>query len=504
MTSLAGLVDDLGPLMIDPNPLGPGASGAGTDVVDLCLHAAGTPIAAGDLVLAVDVRDHQDLRTLVTEAITAGASGVISVVAADRTVVDLARRGRLALATKAVTTSWTDLFRALQVALDTAVGGVRDEHGSAVLHQHADRLASLWRGPVTIEDLDGVLLAHSRNQDDVDEARRTTIVDRRTSPERLEQYRTRGLDSALADGDQVWVPAEPGRRSRTILPIRVGDQPVGSVWLVTDQPLGPDDLARGRPLLHGLAHHLSDPAPVSGGALGTARTLRSVLHRATTESRIPLGSPPWVVGVITAPGRNPEVHLGLWYDRFRRRGWREPLLTVLDDAVVCVLHDDGTEPGSLSWWRTQVEGVSSDPTTRVAVGRRAMSAAELHDSWTAAKELTTMCQLWPELTEVVLDTEQHWSRLVLARLLRHRPEDEQWQVGPLAEVLALPEGLRETLMQYLATGASIPRTASALTIHPNTLRYRLGRIARTGVDLEDPLVRMALHLQLLTMDSSSS
>jgi purine catabolism regulator len=55
--------------------------------------------------------------------------------------------------------------------------------------------------------------------------------------------------------------------------------------------------------------------------------------------------------------------------------------------------------------------------------------------------------------------------------------------------------LREALMHYAEHGFAFRRTATALGIHPNTLRYRLERAAElTGLALDDPDVRFRLQL----------
>ena len=53
---------------------------------------------------------------------------------------------------------------------------------------------------------------------------------------------------------------------------------------------------------------------------------------------------------------------------------------------------------------------------------------------------------------------------------------------PLARASHAP--LLQTATAYLETGGSLEATARALFVHPNTVRYRLGRIADvTGYDL---------------------
>ncbi len=55
----------------------------------------------------------------------------------------------------------------------------------------------------------------------------------------------------------------------------------------------------------------------------------------------------------------------------------------------------------------------------------------------------------------------------------------------------------ETLGAYLDTGCSIPRAAQRLQVHPNSLRYRLQRIATaSGLDLDDPEERFRAQLAI--------
>ena len=56
-----------------------------------------------------------------------------------------------------------------------------------------------------------------------------------------------------------------------------------------------------------------------------------------------------------------------------------------------------------------------------------------------------------------------------------------------------------TATAYLACGRALEATARELFVHPNTVRYRLGRVAAvTGYDLADPreafVVQMALAI----------
>ena len=60
----------------------------------------------------------------------------------------------------------------------------------------------------------------------------------------------------------------------------------------------------------------------------------------------------------------------------------------------------------------------------------------------------------------------------------------------------------ETLRQLVAHGHRIKPAAAALSVHPHTLTYRLKQIRRRfGIDLDEPDVRLRVHLALLILDA---
>lgn len=61
-----------------------------------------------------------------------------------------------------------------------------------------------------------------------------------------------------------------------------------------------------------------------------------------------------------------------------------------------------------------------------------------------------------------------------------------------------------TLAAYLRHSGNATRTADALYLHRNSLRYRLARIqALTGMDPNDPDARLALQIGVLMRDQKS-
>ncbi len=77
-------------------------------------------------------------------------------------------------------------------------------------------------------------------------------------------------------------------------------------------------------------------------------------------------------------------------------------------------------------------------------------------------------------------------------------------LGPLALTGASRTYL-ETLRQLSANGYRLKLAAAALSIHPHTLSYRVKQIRRHfDIDLEDPEVRLRVHLALLILDAQGS
>jgi DNA-binding PucR family transcriptional regulator len=55
----------------------------------------------------------------------------------------------------------------------------------------------------------------------------------------------------------------------------------------------------------------------------------------------------------------------------------------------------------------------------------------------------------------------------------------------------------ETLAAWLDHPGAPAQAARAIHVHPNTMRYRMARVADlAGLDLADPVVRLAVRLQL--------
>ncbi len=89
---------------------------------------------------------------------------------------------------------------------------------------------------------------------------------------------------------------------------------------------------------------------------------------------------------------------------------------------------------------------------------------------------------WPAAPRPVLSDE-----LLPERVLAGDPSASRVLVDRIHHPLEGHPALLTTATAYLETGGSLEATARALFVHPNTVRYRLGRIAEvTGYDLAHP------------------
>jgi DNA-binding PucR family transcriptional regulator len=91
--------------------------------------------------------------------------------------------------------------------------------------------------------------------------------------------------------------------------------------------------------------------------------------------------------------------------------------------------------------------------------------------------------------------------VVLDRLRTAVTGDDRLQAGLLERLRAHDERHHSdyviTVAAYLSAFGAVAEAAERLVLHPNTLRYRLRRIAEsTGVDLADPETRFVLELEL--------
>ena len=476
--------------------------GAEVDDLTIAEPAQGVVGQPGDLVLGVGVETAEASADLVSAAARAGAGAVVlrRSLARRRTVRDRARREEVALVGLAEQASWAHLVWLLRGVIDrAAVGASRHEDAPVQddLFSLADAAAALVDAPVTIEDAQSRVLAYSSRQDLTDPARVSTIVGRRVPDEVLSTLRAQGVFRRLArSSEPVYVPATGNTKPRLVVPVRAGGEWLGSIWAVVEERPAPAVVAELTQAASVVALHLLRLRAQSDLTRRLAADrLRGVLTGNPTGAEEWLPAGPWRVVALGGhgdPSRLPDV----WESVCRRHAWPHPLLTDLDGRVYAVVRasDDGS-PGSWGWLATVVAVASSEDLGLTATaGRPAHRPAELERSRGEALEADRAAAHGKQART----HEDVWAEVTVARAAAALGDDA---LGPVS-VLRAHDAERgsdhvETLAAWLDHPGAPAEAARAIHVHPNTMRYRMARIADlAGLDLDDPVVRLAVRLQL--------
>lgn len=498
MLAVTDLVGTLSGLL----SLGVDRPGAEVDDLTIAEPAQGVVGQPDDLVLGVGLDSAEAAAELVAAAAQAGAGGVVlrRGLARRRMVRDRARRSEIALVELAEQASWAHLVWLLRGVVDRAAVGTSRREDAPVqddLFTLADAAAALVDAPVTIEDAQSRVLAYSSRQDLTDPARVSTIVGRRVPDEVLATLRAQGVFRRLArSSEPVYVPATGNTKPRLVVPVRAGGEWLGSIWAVVEERPAAALVAELTQAGSVVALHLLRLRAQSDLMRRVAADrLRSLLtgQSAGAEEWLPTG--PWRVVALGGhgdPARLPDV----WESVCRRHAWPHPLLTDLDGRVYAVVRasDDGS-PGSWGWLTTVVAMASSgDLGLTASAGRPAHRPAELERSRGEALEADrAVAQGNPARTH-----EEVWAEVTVARAAAALGEDV---LGPVS-LLRQHDAERgsdyvATLTAWLDHPGAPAVAARAIHVHPNTMRYRMVRVADlAGLDLDDPVVRLAVRLQL--------
>jgi hypothetical protein len=272
----------------------------------------------------------------------------------------------------------------------------------------------------------------------------------------------------------------------------MGGELLGSMWAVVDGEVTDERSAAFADTGPVVALHLlRRRARVDAERMRSAELVRAVLAGSTgsraAAAELGLDEQPHRVIAIDASSEDAEdaegVRLALW-ERMTRGVGRRPAVADLHGVLYAVVPDKGWSP---------LREVLATGEPLVAAGSPVV-LAELPLSRSQADE--TLALLRTGLVERKLaNYEEVWSALVLHRVAAASNASRVGELGPLARLKDMD---LDTLFEWLRHPGD-PRAASrALRIHPNTFRYRMRKIGEL-VDLDDPDVRLALLVQLVTL-----
>jgi DNA-binding PucR family transcriptional regulator len=487
-------------------------------------------IADGALVLGVGLAAGPQLHDVLDDVGAQGAAALVlrEPVTIDEETAALARKHGVAVLGLTRGASWTQLSALVSALLvDKDAGRVQADVGglpSGDLFTLANAIAALLDAPVTIEDRNSRILAFSARQDEADAPRIETILERQV-PERYARLLSdagffKGLYSS-EDPTYIQLNVDgTNLKTRCAIAVRAGGEILGSIWAAVPEELNEERTAAMRDAAKVVALEL---LRLRAGA-DVERRLRADLlstalegHEGAAYALERLGLSDQAVIVLAAAVDDDGGGLDGAGDRQAQRQRLADAIAMHFAAVhplACSALLSGTIYGLLpvrseAAGEAQAVRLANDFLARIGrrepvqigIGRVASGPRGIVQSREGAERaLRVRLEHGAAGPQVALFSDIHIESLLLELRDRMSAGDEQ-ATGPVARLFEADQAndtrLVETLRAWLDALGDVAAAAAALHIHPNTLRYRLRRIAEVGeMDLADPEARFAAQLQL--------
>jgi PucR-like helix-turn-helix protein/diguanylate cyclase with GGDEF domain len=399
-------------------------------------------------------------------------------------------------------------------------GAVAGEDGPGDLFSLAQTVALLTRGVVSIEDTASRVLAYSRSDSDaaqIDDLRRLSILGRQGPPDHLRMLREWGVFDQLRSGEDIVhidEHAELGIRRRLAAGIHAGHRQLGTIWVqegaepfaerAADVLVGAARVAAGH-----LVRRRSQQAP---GA-GWGRDLVAGLLDGRASPDLVAGTlgldehaSALVVGFAVRDGDAATHELSLAeltevVSVHAATHRRSALCAAVDGRVYAVLPDVHRTDAALTAMCAEVvaaarrrsgmrvqAGIGSPVPTLASVPGSRREADRVLDVMTEGPDVAVFGEIRAEvlLTQTLglLEANPDLRDPGVARLVEY---DREHRTDLVSSVVA-----------WLDAMGDVRAAARQLTVHPNTLRYRVRRAtAIAGLRLADPRARLVHHLQLL-------
>ncbi|WP_064458751.1 PucR family transcriptional regulator [Streptomyces hygroscopicus] len=505
-------------LRLHTAPAGPAAP-----VTEVLLYDAHAPLphAPGALLLAVGVRPGA-AGPLVRAAAEAGMTGIV-VRGADGPAGEAEAHG-VALLSVDEEASWHHVHLMLASAI-----GARSAPGDGLgdLFALADAIAAATGGATAVEDPRQRILAYSTVPGQpVDEDRRQGILGLQV-PDTVENADQVRLVFG-ADGPVRLPPLTAGELPRLAVAVRAGGETLGSIWVVDGGTLAADAeqiLAQGAStaalllLRARLAQELARDQHID-----LVRRLLDGSADASAPHRLGWSAVRVAAFVLDSSASVPDAERTLLrlLDVVRLQceaRYGRHACVLLDGVVYALLPAPGKRGGErvpqerrtadrrhrqLAEDTVRQAARSLRVPVRAALGEVVPGPGGVVDSRADADAVLRL--LDDDLPVATVDEVR--PRVTLLRLSDVMRERRGLRAGAWRRVLAADAehgtDYARTLVSWFDAGCDVAGAARALSVHPNTCRYRLRQVGRQlGIDLEDPDERLVLWLQLRVLAECS-
>ncbi|RBP68066.1 PucR-like helix-turn-helix protein [Brevibacterium sanguinis] len=469
---------------------------------DLVLVAGASPESIGCWLTALSLRSRAPAGLVIKPA---------SVTAALR---DQCEARRVLLIVIDARARWEIVFSQLQNRLERESGRAEASSASATdLFDLAEVIAEGTGGLVTIEDAEHQrVLAYSSSGKGADELRTRAILGREAPPDSMAWLRETGVMSSLRVPDQVIdVPAaDPlGMKRRLVAGIHSPTgMLLGSIWVqegAEEFPSGAEEVVLGAAASAAGMLQRSTVVHTTEGRM--IRGLFSAHSEVGSEIAagyfaIPVESDLALIGIASAD----DDALGAVFSllELHVRAYAAGAVTALLDSRAYVLLPAPGPSGVITDWLEQM-------LVRLE-SRPALDGGRLHAALAAPVPGISRVRAARHEVDRVLDAVDDTSRRVstlsesrTSVLLRETLDliaAHAQLRDPRLDLLAAHDrdhgsAFVDSLRAFLVAGGGLREAARSLSVHPNSLRYRLGRAQKlTGLDLSDPRDRLLTEIQL--------
>lgn len=433
-------------------------------------------------------------------------------------LVETARRSGVVLLAADEAVAWHHLDAMISSALASAAHVTRGTGSPAIgdLFALANAIAGMVGGATTVEDPYRRILAYSTLPGQgIDEGRRQGILGLQVpdAPDHYdEQYQ------ALTQVRHTCrFPGIPGGLPRLGVAVRAGNEVLGSIWVVDAE----DSLDQAA------EEALFGAADIAALHLLAARTADDAVRRRRADLvRRLLADPSSVTAVAPQLGLDPNAGVAVAAFTVGSGGVEElhaatrlaDLVSLhceahygkhgcaLIDGTVYALLPSGPSPSA---HRELVAGIARRAHGALRVRVQAGLGAEVKDLRSIAGSRADADLVLRTLSErpgdpepcQVASIDEMWAGATLSALAQILVAHEALprRLGPSVRAHDLEHGTTyaSTILAYLDSNSDTAAASSLLSVHPNTIRYRLSRAEEIfGFDLADPDERLVLWLRL--------